>query len=209
MSSINDHNYSLQQTGYFTTEDLEFNKQGKYSPAQVKRFEDERAFVRESTPKYQNKGWVISLVFGIGACAFAVVLYFVGVFAALQDALGSLFLPVMAGVGILVAVFVFILAPRSYRSSVSMYQSMGTPLKDDPLGAIQAIDEHANVYEGYSGESRRGGRSNKVYYILEMGSIKFYISQTLMETIQKGRLYRAYAAQEHGAWLLLSIETLE
>ncbi len=209
MGPINEHNFALQQAGYFTAEDIEFNKQGKYSPAQVKRFEDGRAHARESAPKYQNKGWVISLIFGMGACIFVTALYFVGIFATLQDVLGSLFLPVIAGVGILGALFIFVIAPRSYQSSVNMYQSMGTPLKDEPLGPVQGIDARANAYEGRSGESRRGGRSNKVYYILEMESIKFYISQSLMETLQKGRLYRAYATQEHGAWLLLSIEALE
>jgi hypothetical protein len=209
MSTANDHNFELQQTRYFTAEDLEFNKLGRYSPAQTRDFEEKRAFVRESAPKYQKKGWIISLVFGLGACIFAVVLYFVGIFSTLQDALGSLFLPVMAGVGIFVALFVFVIAPRSYQSSVDMYQSMGNSLKDEPLGPIQSIEARANVYVGRSGEPRRGGRSNKVYYILEMDSIKFYISQSLMETLQKGRLYRAYVTQEHGAWLLLSVETLE
>ena len=209
MSSAYEHNSALLQTRFFTSEDLDLNKQGKYSPGQIKRFEEERAFVRKSAPKYQNKGWVISLVFGVGALLLATILYFVGVFAALQSALGSLFLPMMLGAGILVALFVLVLAPRSYQSSVEMYQSMGSDLRDEPLGPIQTIEARANVYEGRSGEPRRGGRMNKVYFILEMENIKFYISQPLMETLQKGRLYRAYVMQEHGAWLLLSIETLE
>ena len=209
MDSARDHNHALQQTKYFTAADLEANKQGKYSPEQIKQFEDQRAGVREMAPKYQNKGWIISIIFGIGACFFAGVLYFLGVFDTLQDSLGSLFLPVMAGAGILVALFVFVIAPRQYQSSVDMYQSMGTPLAEEPLGPIQVIEARADVYESQSGINRRGHQSSKVYYVLQMDSIKFYITQSLMELIQKKRLYRVYATQEHGAWLLLSMETLE
>lgn len=209
MSSMNDHNNALIQNGYFTAADLEANKQGKYSPEQIKHFEDQRAGVREMAPKYQNRGWIISIIFGIGACFFAGVLYFLGIFDTLQESLGSLFLPVMAGAGILVALFVFVIAPRQYQSSVDMYQSMGTPLAEEPLGPIQVIEARADVYESQSGINRRGHQSPRVYYVLQMDSIKFYITQSLMELIQKKRLYRVYTTQEHGAWILLSMEALD
>lgn len=209
MSSMNDHNNALIQNGYFTAADLEANKQGKYSPGQIKQFEDQRAGVRQSTPKYQNKGWIISVIFGMGACFFAGVLYFLGVFDTLQASLGSLFLPVMAGAGILVALFVFVIAPRQYQSSVDMYQSMGTPLAEEPLGPIQVIEARADVYKSQSGINRRGHQSSRVSYVLQMDSIKFLITESLMNTIQNKRLYRVYATQEHGAWLLLSMEALD
>lgn len=209
MDSTYEHNYALQQNGHFTPADLEANHQGKLSSAQIKRFEDQRNYIKSTAPKYDNKGWLISLLFGIGALFFAVVLYFVGVFDILQEALGTLFLPVMCIAGIFVVVFVLVIAPRQYQSSVNMYQSMGTSLKEEPLGNIQTIEARAEVYESQGGINRRGHQSAKVSYILQMDSIKFRITESLMNLIQNQRLYRVYAVQDQGAWILLSMETLE
>lgn len=209
MNSLIEHNQILQQVGNFTAADIEANKQGKYSPAQLKKIEDQRAYIRESAPKYENRGWLISLIFGIGACFFAVVLYFVGVFDTLQQALGSLFLPVMAGVALFAALFIFVIAPRSYQSSVESYKSMGTSLAEQPLGAIQTIEARAEAYASQGGINRRGHQSTRVSYVLQMDSIKFLVTESLMNAIQNKRRYRVYAHQENGAWLLLSIEALE
>ena len=97
--SLHAHNLALIQNGYFTAANLEANRQGRYSPGRIKQMEDQRANIRETAPKYQSKGWLLSLIFGIGLCFFAVVLSFVGVFDTLQKALEPLFLPVTAGVG--------------------------------------------------------------------------------------------------------------
>lgn len=61
---MDSHNKALQQNGYFTSTDLEANKQGKYSQSQLDRFKAEREFIQNSSGKYQNKGWVISAIFG-------------------------------------------------------------------------------------------------------------------------------------------------
>lgn len=210
MNSLIEHNQALQQIGNFTAADLEANKQGKYSPAQIKQFEDQRARIRDSAPKYENRGWLISLVFGIGACFFAVVLYFVGVFDTLQQALGSLFLPVMVGVAFFAALFIFVIAPRSYQSSVDMYKGMGASLEESPLGQIQAIEARADTYESRMGVNQRGNRSShRVSYVLQMDSITFNITDTLMNAIEKKRLYRVYGVNNGGYWQLLSIEALE
>ena len=209
MDSTNEHNSALQQHGNFTTTDLEANKQGKFSPAQIKRFEEQRNYIKSTAPKYDNKGWLISLIFGVGALFFAVVLYFVGVFDILQESLGALFLPAMCVVAIFVALLIFVIIPRQYQSSVDMYKNMGTSLKEEPLGNIQTIETRAEVYSSQAGINRRGHQSSKIYYVLQMDSIKFYITESLMNLIQNKRLYRAYAFQEHGAWMLLSIEVIE
>jgi hypothetical protein len=209
MDSKFDHNSALQQNDYFTTADLEANKQGKFSPAQTKRFEDERNYIKSTATKYNNKGWLISLIFGIGALFFAVVLYFVGVFDILQETLGGLFFPVMCVAGIIVAIVVIFVIPRQYQSSVDMYNAMGNSLKEEPLGNIQSIEARAEVYQSQGGINRRGHQSAKVSYVLQMDSIKFIITESLMNTIQNKRLYRVYAVQEGGVWTLLSLETLE
>jgi hypothetical protein len=209
MNSLFEHNKQLQEAGSFSAEDLNENRQGRLSPSQVKRFEDQRNYVNSTAPKYDNKGWVISIIFGIGLCLFTVVIYFFGVFDILQKSLGGLFLPVMAGAALLAALFVFVIVPRQYQSSVEMYKSMGTPLAERPLGAIQVIDAQADAYESRAGIDRRGRQSSQVSYILQMESIKFRVSQSLMKTIQPKRQYRAYAVNDQGAWTLLSIETLE
>ncbi|MBI3170114.1 MAG: hypothetical protein HYZ22_16645 [Chloroflexi bacterium] len=209
MDSAYDHNYALQQNGYFTAADLEANKQGRYSEAQMSRFKSERDYIAHSANKYENKGPVISLIFGVALLFFVVILYFVGVFDILQTMLGGLFLPVMTGAAILAALFVFVIAPRQYQSSVDMYKSMGTPLKESPLGSVQTIEARAEVYASEGGINRRGHQSSRVSYVLQMDSIKFLITESLMGVIQNKRLYRVYCVNDQGAWVLLSMEALD
>lgn len=210
MSSISEHNSALQQTRFFTAEDLESNRKGQYSEGQLEQEKKLREGTKQNTGKYENKGWLISLIFGVGALFFCVVLYFVGVFEMFQSMLGSLFLPVMAGLCLFAALFIFVIAPRSYQSSVDMYKTMGNSLEESPLGQIQTIDARADVYESRSGINRRGHQSShRVSYVLQMDSITFNITDTLMNTIEKNRLYRVYCVNNGGYWQLLSIETLE
>ena len=209
MSSTYEHNYALQQTRYFTAEDLEANRKGQYSQGQVGQAKTLREGAKQNVGRYENKGWVISLIFGVGALFFCVVLYFVGVFDMFQSMLGSLFLPVMAGLCLVAALFIFVIAPRSYQSSVDMYKGMGASLEESPLGQIQVIEARADTYESRMGVNRRGHRSShRVSYILQMDTITLNITDALMNTIEKKRLYRVYCVNNGGYWQLLSIETL-
>jgi hypothetical protein len=209
MSSTYEHNYELQQKGMFSAADLEENKQGRFSSAQLKRFQDERDFMKYNAAKYDNKSPMISLIFGIGLVGFVIVLYFVGVFDIFRSILGGLFLPVMACAGILALLFVFVVVPRQYRSSVEMAKGMGTPLAESPLGEIQTIEARAETYKSQGGINRRGHQSPKVSYILKMDSIEFRLTASLFEVIQPKRLYLVHAVKDQGAWVLLSMETLE
>ena len=210
MSSTYEHNYALQQTRYFTAEDLEANRKGQYSQGQIEQAKTLREGTKQNAGKYENKGWVISLIFGVGALFFCVILYFVGVFDMFQSMLGSLFLPVMAGLCLFAALFVFVIAPRSYQSSVDMYKGMGASLEESPLGQIQVIEARADTYESRMGVNQRGHRSShRVSYVLQMDSITFNVTDTLMNTIEKKRLYRVYCVNNGGYWQLLSMETLE
>ena len=209
MDSALEHNQILQQHGSFTAADLEENKQGRYSTTQLKRFEETRNFMQYSANKYDNKGPIISLIFGFGFLVFVVVLYFVGIFDVLQNVLGGLFLPVMAGAAILAALFIFIIVPRQYQSTVEMARGMGTPLAESPLGEIQVIEARADVFTSQGGINRRGHQSTRITHILQMDGIKFNITDSLKESIQPKRLYRVYGVQDQGVWVLLSMETLE
>jgi hypothetical protein len=209
MSSASEHNQALQQTRYFTAEDLEANRKGQYSQGQIKQAKTLREGVNQNVGKYENKGWLISLIFGGFLLFFAVVLYFLGVVDMFQSMLGSLFLPVMAGLCLLAILFVFVIAPRSYQSSVDMYKSMGNSLEEQPLGAIQVIEARADVYTSQGGINRRGHQSSRISYVLQMDSINFNVTDTLMNTIEKKRLYRVYCVNNGGYWQLLSMETLE
>lgn len=209
MTSTQDHNHQLQQSGNFTAADLEANKLRQYSEAQIKRFKENRDFIQQTSGKYENKGPLISLIFGVGLLFFCAALYFVGVFDMLRSSLGGLFLPVLAGAAILAALFVFVIAPRQYQSSVDMYKSMGTPLAESPLGTIQVIEARAEAYESQGGINRRGHQSSRMSYVLQMDSIKFLIAESLMNTIQNKRSYRVYCVNDQGVWTLLSMETLE
>ncbi len=204
MNSTFEHNHELQQAGTFSASDLSENQRGKFSPAQLKRFEDDREFIRQSVGKYNNKSPLVSLIFFIGLFGFAVVLYFVGVLDVLRDILGGLFLPVLAGAFVFAAIFIFVVIPRQYQSSVDAFQAMGTPLAQSPLGSIQVIEARAHAY--HYNDVRRPHYAQD---FLEMESIKFSISSSLYEVLQSKRLYRAYAVQDQGVWILLSIEALE
>jgi hypothetical protein len=209
MDSALEHNQSLQANGMFTAADLEENKRGQYSASQLERFQSSRDFMKHQANKYDNSGLWVSAIFAVGFIIFSVVLYFVGVFDLLQKTLGGLFLTVMAGLFILVVLLIFVVIPKQYRDSVKMAKAMGTPLTQSPLGNIQVIEARAEVYKSQSGESLRGGRLRNVAHVLQMEGIKFLITSSLRETIQNKRLYRVYAVQDQGAWVLLSMETLE
>jgi hypothetical protein len=209
MASTYEHNYELQQKGVFTAADLEDNKQGRYSSAQLQRFKNERDFMQYNAAKYENKSPLISMIFGIGLIGFAVILYFVGVFDILQSILGGLFLPVMAGVGILAVLFIFVVIPRQYQSSVEMAKGMGAPLPESPLGEIQTIETRAEKFKSQGGINRRGHQSPKISHILKMDSIEFRLTESFFEVIQPKRLYRVYCVKDQGVWTLLSMETLE
>lgn len=210
MNSTFDHNYALQQANYFNAADLEANRNGQFSEFQLNQIKAERGYIQATAGKYDNKKPLISLIFGVGLLFFCIVLYFVGVFDTLRSALGGLFLPVMAGAAILAALFVFVIAPRQYQSSVDMYKSMGTPMEEKPLGSIQVIEARARAYESRAGLDRNmHSVSRRVSYVLEMDSIKFLITQSLLNVIEDKRLYRVYCINEGGAWRLLSMETLE
>lgn len=209
MDAVFEHNQKLQQHGFFSSFDLEENKQGRYSPAQLKRFEESRNFMQYSANKYDNKGPIISLIFGFGFLAFAVALYFAGVFDMLQKSLGSLFLPVMVGVLLFAALFIFVIVPRQYQVTVEMTRSMGTPLAASPLGEIQTIEARAETRISQRGINRRGNQSPRKTHILQMDSIEFIVTDSLRESIQPKRLYRVYAVKDQGVWALLSMETLE
>lgn len=210
MSSVSEHNSALQQTRFFTAEDLTANRNGQYSQAQISRAKELRDYAKQNVGKYQNKGWVISLIFGIGALFFCMVLYFLGVFGMFQTMLGSLFLPVMVALGVFAVLFIFVFAPRSYQSSVDVYKTMGNSLEESPLGKIQVIEARADTYESRMGVNRRGHRSShRVSYVLQMDNISLNITDTLMKVIEKKRLYRVYCVNNGGYWQLLSMEALE
>lgn len=209
MDSVLEHNQALQKSGFFSAVDLEENKQGRYSPSQLKQFEAERDFVQHSVGKYDNKQWLIRLIFGFGLVIFMIVLYLFGLFDLLSNVLGGLFWPVLLGAFTLAMFMVLVVIPRQYQSSVDAFRAMGTPLEASPLGSIQTIEARAEAYKSQGGINRRGHQSSQISYILQMDSIKFRITDSLLSAIQPKRLYRVYAVNDQGAWVLLSMEALE
>lgn len=209
MNSIHEHNHELQQNGHFSPADLAANQQGRYSEAQLKRLEAERDFIQHSAAKYDNKKPVIILIFGAAFALFVTVLYFVGIFDILQDVLKGAFLPVMLVALALAAFMIVVVIPRQYQSSVDAFKAMGAPVSPAQLGDIQTIEARAETYKSQGGINRRGHQSSQVSHILQMEGIKFRVSESLLAVIQAKRLYRVYAVNDQGAWVLLSIETLE
>jgi hypothetical protein len=207
--SAQHHNQLLQQNGHFSSADLAANQQGRYSEAQLKRFEAERDFIQHSAAKYDSKKPVIILIFGAAFILFVTVLYFVGAFDVLQDILKTAFLPVMLAGLALAAFMIVVVIPRQYQSSVDAFKAMGAPVSPSQLGTIQTIEARAETYKSQGGINRRGHQSSALSYILQMEGIKFRVTESLLGVVQAKRLYRAYAVNEQGSWTLLSIETLE
>src|SRR5688572_5695775 len=118
MDSVHEHNQALQQNGLFSPSDLAANQQGRYSEAQLKRFESERDFIKQTGANYDNKKPMIALMFGVAFVFFLAVLYFVGIFDILQNILRGAFLPVMLAALALAAFIIVVVIPRQYQSSV-------------------------------------------------------------------------------------------
>jgi len=209
MESTSQHNQQLIQAGDFSATDLEENKQGRYSQPQIKFFENLRNINTQTAGKYNGKGFIISLIFTAGFLCFGGVLYFVGVFDILKDILGGLMLPVLCGVFVLAMLYIFLVIPRQFQSSVDMMKDMGTSLAERPLGEIQSIEAKAATRVSEPGINRRGHQSGQVAYILQMDRIEFKISKSLYDVIEPKRMYRVFAVKDQGVWDLLSIETLE
>lgn len=209
MKSAHEHNQTLQQNGLFSAADLAANQQGRYSEVQLKHFETERDFIQQSAAKYDNKNPMIILIFGIAFGLFVTVLYFVGIFDILQSILKGAFLPVMFAALVLAGLIIVVVIPRQYQSSVDAFKAMGTPVSPAQLGEIQTIEARADVYKSQGGINRRGHQSSRVSYILQMESIKFSVTESFMAVIEPKRMYRVFAVNDQGVWVLLSMETLE
>jgi hypothetical protein len=209
MNTTEEHNQTLQQHGGFSQHDLDENRQSRYSQSQRKRFETEREFFQSSADKYQNTTPLISMIFLVGLLIFVVILYFVGVFDTLRSVLGLFFFPSLACAGALALLFIFIIVPRQYQSSVDQFKAMGTPLAENPLGEIQTVDARAETFISQPGINRRGHQSGKKTHILKMASVEFKLTSSFLDSIQQNRLYRVYAVKDQGLWILLSMETLE
>lgn len=209
MDSIMEHNLALQQNGFFSATDLEANRQGRFSDFQRRRLEEERAYVRQNVGKYEKGTPLVVSIFAAGLVIFTVALYLVGAFDFLKDMLGSLALPVLAIALAAALFFILVVIPRQYRDSVNAYKSMGTPLAEAPLGEIQVIEARAEVYSSQGGINRRGHQSSKISHVLQMEGIRFLVPESLRHTIQSQRCYRVYAVNDQGAWMLLSMETIE
>lgn len=92
MSSVSEHNSALQQTRFFTAEDLTANRNGQYSQAQISSAKELRDYAKQNVEKYQNKGWVISLSINMtpffwGGCMALSFIY--GFFAVHCECLGE------------------------------------------------------------------------------------------------------------------------
>ena len=209
MDSINRHNQALQQNGYFSAEDLEANREKRYSPSQLKRIQNERSFVGHSTRKYQQKPSPSLSILAVGLLLIAVALDFNGNLEVLDEILGDLFLPIMLGALFLALFFILVIIPRQYQDSAEAYHSMLTSLADVPPGAIQVIEARAELYSSDGKQDQRDGQSPQVSHILQMEGINIPISKLLYDVIQPKRSYRVYFVHGRGTWVLLSMETTE
>jgi hypothetical protein len=209
MNTTEEHNQTLQQHGGFSQHDLDENRQSRYSQSQRKRFETEREFFQSSADKYQNTTPLISMIFLVGLLIFVVILYFVGVFDTLQSVLGLFFFPSLACAGTLALLFILIIIPRHYQSSVDQFKAMGTPLAENPLGGNTNCRCTGRVVHFTGQDKSQRKQSGKKTYVLKMAGIEFKLTSSFLDSLQQNRLYRVYAVEDQGLWVLLSMETLE
>ncbi|MFN8411467.1 MAG: hypothetical protein U0Z26_03675 [Anaerolineales bacterium] len=204
MSTIIEHNAELQRSQPYTNDDLKHNRSNEYSQKQIEFFKASRDYIQNTSGKYENKKLLIGFIFFAGYLIFLALLYFFGAISTAQNLLGSLFIPVFCLVNLVALLMIFVVIPRQYQESVEMYKKMGTPLTEQPLGPVQAIEARAETTI-----NRANRNSMRMVYSLYMDSIKLTISRDLYEVIEKNRLYKAYVTNDGGVWSLLSIETLE
>lgn len=178
----NEHNAALQQTQFFTATDLEANRKGQYSQAQLERAKESREYVQQNYGKYENKGWLISLIFGGFLLLLCSCFVLPGCDRHVPKHVGeSLF----AGHGWFMSACRLVRLRPLLRARINPQWICTSPWarrsRNSRFGAIQVIKARAEAYKSQGGINRRGHQSSRVSYILQMDSIKFIISRSLDE----------------------------
>ena len=209
MDPITEHNLALQRNGFFSAADLDANRRGRYSLAQINHFQGNRDDMRKTTLKYEDRTSLTASVIGVGLILLAVALDFNGNLQILAETFGDLFLPLMLCSLILALVVILVIIPHQYGDSVAAHKEKGTSLTAAPLEQIQTIEARAEVFSSRPGRDPKGQQPPRGPHLLQMNGIPFLIPDSLRQVIQPKRAYRVYAVHNSSGWILLSMETTE
>lgn len=134
-----DANQVLQQTYGYTAADVEINRAREFTAAQQQRIDAEQSFIRTSADAYSKTSprLVVLLVVLLLFAGGMVYVFFGEALAQIVADLGSLALPVIGGIALLVVLLLWY-AQRSAKDSIAMYRAMGDPVSSKP--SIRAIE---------------------------------------------------------------------
>jgi hypothetical protein len=200
----------LMQIFNFNLEDLEYNKHGRLSPAQLEMLKV-RKEAAIATGRRATKGTPFVLLY------FIVILGIIGVafvatgsFQSVQNALGGLTVPVLGG-AVLVLLLIVATVPRSYRRSVDRYELMAATMP--VVYPVRYVEGNLklktrNVSIGGTAED---SATYITYYYLTLGGKEFQVDHQkyneIKHAIEKRDTYKLYFADTgKSGGIILSFE---
>jgi hypothetical protein len=125
--TINQTTMQLMHILDFTLEDLEYNKHGQLSPRQRQMLQLRKEAAIASGQRASRGTPFVLLYFIVVLAIIGVAFVATGSLQSVQNALGSLTIPVVAGV-VLMLLLIVATVPRSYRRSVARYRQMAVAM---------------------------------------------------------------------------------
>jgi ABC-type transport system involved in cytochrome bd biosynthesis fused ATPase/permease subunit len=198
---------SLQSAFRFTTVDLEANRHGRLSVAQLHVWDALRAYNQQAAAQSSSK-FVVGF-FVLMLMIFGVALYATGVLKQLAAALGLLIIPAAALAALLIVVLLRA-AVGAQRSSIATVAAMGDTDQDVPTvssitGYVQTVHE---VSYRRTGAADIGRRIDHYFLIVGDGTrtLKMSITERGMDTFEAGRQYIVYFYENWGVLTFLTAE---
>ena len=212
---MTDPNQLLRQTYGFSADDLETNRRAELTAAQQKVIDIGQEFIRTSADAYSRTPprliilLILMLALAIGAAAF-----FLG--DSLKQAylqLGSLALPVIAAVALLLIILLWY-ARRSARESMEMFRALGDPSLNKAVvhaieGRVELVRDEVRSHSG----RRDIFDSNQVlrtYFYAKVRSsydtVKISIPEKDTNPFEPQRTYRIFYVEQTGTRAFLSAE---
>ena len=198
---------TLQSAFSFTTGDLDANRCGKLSAAQLRVWHSLRAYNQQAAAQSSSK-FVVTF-FVLMLALFTAALAATGVLSQLASVLETLTIPA-AALAVLLVILLFRAAIVAQRSSIATVAAMGDP--DQAIPTVSSITGYAQTaHEVSYRRTGAGDIGRRVdHYSLIVGdsarTLKMSITERGMDTFEPGRLYTVYYYESWGVSTFLSAE---
>ncbi len=212
---MTDHDQLLRQTYGFSADDLETNRRAELTPAQQKVIDIGQEYIRTAADAYSRTSpRLVILLLLLLAFAIGLAVFFLG--DSLKQAylqLGSLALPVIAAVALLLLILLWY-ARRSARESMEIFRGMGDPTLNKAVvhaieGRVELVRDEIRSHSG----RRDIFDSNQVlqtYFYAKVRSsydtVKISIPEKDTNPFEPQRTYRIFYVEQTGTRAFLSAE---